>query len=128
MNIAYELATYLDSAGFGVLGTDIFVDQVPEGQNGMFVTTIGGEFNNYLPVNESVVDIYVKNTSASDAVTLITNVRDYIHRMHSTTTNNAYIYSILVMSDVEAVDRDLEYAKIYKLTVRILLRNNNLIS
>lgn len=128
MNIANELANYLADNGFGTLGTDIFVDQIPDNQNGIYTMNGSGELNNYVPISNTLVDIYIKNTSASSAVSIASQIRNFIHRMHTTETDNAFIYSILVIGDIEAVERDQEYAKIYKLSVQLINRDTSLIS
>lgn len=128
MDLSSEIATYLQTAGFGTVGTDIFVGQIPEGTNGLYILSSGGQLGKYVPVNETALDIYCKNTKASTCITTLNNIKNYIHRMHNTLTANAYIYSILVIGDTEDVARDLEYSKIYKITVSILNRDTSVIS
>jgi hypothetical protein len=128
MDIAYKVAMYLDDANFGTLGTDIFVGQIPTGTNGVYVLRSGGQLNNYVPIEETVLDIYVKDNKAEDAVTLLENIKRYIHRMHTTTLSGAYIYTFLVMGDIEDVQRDMEYAKIFKITLQVIHRDTSLIS
>lgn len=128
MDVSYQVAQYLATAGFGTLGTDIFASQIPAEQNGVYVTRLGGMPNKYVPIEETVLDIYVKDTSASDAITKLENIKRYIHRMHSTETSSAYFYTFLVIGDVEDVQRDMEYAKVFKITVQVMHRAKNLIS
>lgn len=128
MDIAAELANYIDNAGFGTVGTDIFIGQIPEGTDGVYIIRSGGQLNNYIPIEESVLDVYIKDHSATDAIAKIENIKRFIHRMHSTEVNNAYIYMFLVIGDVEDVARDLEYEKIYKITVQVLHRDVGVIS
>lgn len=128
MDIANELALYLQSAGFGTYGADIHVAQIPSGENGIYISRTGGSFNNYLPTEETVVDIYYKHTKSETCVTNLENIKRHIHRMHNTTTENAYIYSMLVLGDIENLERDAEYAKLYKITVSIMHRALSVIS
>lgn len=128
IDIAERVATYLDGAGFGTIGTDIFIGQIPDETNGLYIVNAGGQLNNYVPIEESVVDIYAKNTSATEAVTLLENIKAFIHRMHSTELGDAYFYSFLVIGNVVDVARDLEYAKIYKLTLQVISRDTGIIS
>ncbi len=126
--IGLALANYLDASGFGTLGTDIFVSQIPDGVNGIWLERIGGLQNNYTPMQEAVVNIYAKNTSAADAVALLENIKNHIHRMHTTESGDNFIYTMLVLGNVEDVSRDLEYAKIVKLSVQLVYKNNGIIS
>lgn len=128
MDIAYEVARYLQTAGFGTLLTDIFVGQAEDNKNCVWVERIGGTPNNYVPIDEAVVNIFVKNTDGSEAVVKLDAIKRHIHRMHNTVTANSYIYSFLVLGDIEDVQRDLEYAKIFKLTVQVVHRATAVIS
>lgn len=128
MDIAYEVAKYIADNGYGVLGTSVFAGQIPEGKKGIWVERIGGTLNNYVPIEESAVNVYIKDTSAQTCVTTLENLKRFIHRMHSTTTTNASIYTFLVIGDVEDVARDLEYYKIYKLTLQVVYRKTSIIS
>jgi hypothetical protein len=128
MDIAYKLAQYLANAGFGTLNTDIFVGQLPENTNGVWVERIGGQLNNYVPIEESALNIYASNTSSQAAVEQLEGIKRFIHRMHSTSSTGVFMYTILVIGDVEEVSRDLEYNKIYKLTVQLVYRATSLIS
>lgn len=128
MDIAYGIATWLQRMGFGTVGTDIFVGQIPDGANGLYVVRTGGSLNNYVPIEEAVLDIYVRDTSASDAISLIEGVKRAIHRMHTTEIGTAYVYTFLVLGDIETVERDLEYTKIFKITVQAIHRATGVIS
>ena len=128
MDIAYEIATYLQDARFGTIGTDIFVSQIPSDQTGIYVSFTGGSMSGYLPIEDAVLDIYVKSTSAADAVATLSGIKNHIHRMHNTITSNSYIYSILALGNVETVDRDIEYAKLFKITFQVKFRDTALIS
>ena len=128
IDIAYEVATYLDDGGFGTLGTDIFVSQIPEQKNGIWVERVGGQMNNYVPIEESVVSIYIKDSDSQSAVGTLESIKRYIHRMHTTTIHNAYVYTFLVIGDIESVQRDVEYAQVYRLSLQIVYRDQAVIS
>ena len=128
MDIAFEVATWLQRMGFGTVGTSIHVGYLPDSSNAISVMNAGGSPNNYVPIENSFVDIYVKNTSASTGIETINNIKRAIHRMHTTEVNDAYIYTFLVVGDVEDVERDLEYAKIFKITVQVIHRDTDIIS
>lgn len=128
MDIANTVATYLQSAGFGTIGSDLFVGYIPDDTNGVWVERIGGTLNYYVPMEESIVNIYVKDTRANEAIDKIEDIKRYIHRMYSVDSTTSYIYTLLVIGDVEDIARDLEYAKVYKITVQVLFRDKTLIS
>lgn len=127
-DVAYDVAKYLADNGFGTLGTDIHIGYMPSSDAGVSVERAGGQMGRYTPINETVVNIYVKNTSASEAMTTIENIKNFIHRMHNTALQNSYTYSMLVIGDVEDVQRDPEYSKIFKITVQLINRDVSVIS
>jgi hypothetical protein len=128
MDIANTVATYLQNAGFGTVGSNIFIGYIPDDTNGIWVERIGGALNNYLPIEESIVNIYIKDIKASTAIDKIEDIKRYIHRMHSVDYATSFIYTLLVLGDVEDVARDLEYAKVFKLTVQVVYRDKAVIS
>lgn len=127
-DIAYDVALYIDNANFGTIGTDIFVGQIPDETNGLYVMRTGGQLNNYVPIEESVVDIYCKDIHASACIDKLERIKRHIHRMHTTEVNDSFVYTFLVIGDIEDVQRDLEYAKIFKITLQVVYRNTTLIS
>lgn len=128
MDIANIVGQYLADSGFGTLGTNIFIGYLPENTSGIYIDRIGGQVDNYIPIEESVVNVYVKNTSGLQAIQTLESIKNFIHRMHSTEKGNAYVYTFLVLGNIEPVARDLEYGKIYKLSVQVTFRNTGIIS
>jgi hypothetical protein len=127
-DVAYEIAKYIANAGYGTLGTDVFAGQIPSDQNGIYVIRAGGSLNNYNSIANTVVDVYIKNTQASTCITTLEGIKAYIHRMYDTNIDNTHIYSILVIGDVTDVQRDQEYAKVFKITVQVIHRDTGIIS
>jgi len=123
-----NFAAYLEAAGFGTFGTDIFVGQIPSDTNGIYIVDAGGSLNNYVPIVETVLDIYVKDIKAETGIAKLNNIKNFIHRMHNTTIDDSYIYTFLVIGDIEDIQRDVEYAKIYKITLQVVHRDTTLIS
>lgn len=128
MDIAYGVATWLDRMDFGTVGTDIFIGQIPDDTNGIYIIRSGGSMSNYLPIEESVLDIYIRDTSATNAIQTLEGIKRAIHRMHTTEIGTAYVYTFLVLGDIETVERDLEYTKIFKLTIQAVHRATGVIS
>ena len=128
IDIASVMATYLQTSGFGTVGTDIFINQAPDDTNCVWVERLGGNLNYYVPIEEAVVNIYSKNTQGKEAVEKLEDIKRFVHRMHSTETSQDFIYTMLVLGDIELVSRDMEYASIYKLTLQVTHRDKQLIS
>lgn len=128
MNIAYQVAVWLQSAGFGTLGTDIFVGEIPDDTNGIWTVMSGGQPNNYVPIEEAVVDIYIKDIKSELAVNKLERIKRAIHRQYSLTIGTTFVYTFLILGVIEDIQRDVEYAKIYKITVQAVHRDTSLIS
>jgi len=127
MDIAYNFAQYLQSIGLGTLNTDLFVGFI-SGQNGTYIERNGGDLHLYLPIEDTMLDVYVQNTSAAVAIEKIEKIKRTIHRKIDTEISNSKIYSLLVIGDVEDVARNTEQYKIFKISVAVNHRNVGLIS
>lgn len=68
------------------------------------------------------------NLDMQSAIDLIEGIKRAIHRMHTTEIGTAYVYTFLVLGDIETVERDLEYTKIFKLTIQAVHRATGVIS
>ena len=128
IDIAYEIAEYIQDNFSYVLETDLYVGQIPDTTSGIMVKRNGGTLNNYIPVEQTVTDIYARYTSASEAITKLEALKRFMHRMIDTETTNTVIYSMIVLGDIEEVSRDLQGYKIYKFSLLVTHRDNNLIS
>lgn len=128
MDIASEFADILEAGGFGTVGTDIFVGSLPAETNGIYIDRSGGQLDNYLPIEITDLNVYVQNTSSATAIQTIENIKRTYHRHLETGTANSFIYTILAIGDVEDLGRDINYGKIYKLTLEIRHRSTALIS
>lgn len=127
-DILSDFANMLQIDGFGTVGTDIFVGQMPAETNGIYLQRIGGELNNYLPIESTVVNVYVQNVSSQTAIGTIETIKRTYHRKLESGTDNSLIYTILVMGDVEDMGREIDFGKVYKLTLEITHRLRTLIS
>lgn len=128
MDIAHAIGQYLQDSEFGTLGTDIFVGHMPSDTNGIYIMRTSGDLERYVPIETPVVDIYYKHQKAETAIDQLEKIKRNVHRMHSSTPGDAYIYSMLVIGDIEDIERDLEYHKIFKISVQVMFRDTNLIS
>lgn len=109
-------------------GTNIFDGQILNSTEGIYLIRSGGSFNNYLPVETTYINVYSKYSSAETAITNLEELKRYYHRMHSAGTENAVIYSMLVVGDIDDVSRDDEGYKIFKFTLEVMHRSTDLIS
>ena len=127
-DILSEFADKLQTNGLGTVGTDIFIGQLPAETNGIYLERIGGSMDMYLPIEQTVVNVYVQNIKSSTAISTIETIKRTYHRHLETGTDNSFIYTILALGDVEDLGRDLDYGKIYKITFQITHRARGIIS
>lgn len=123
-----DFADLLERLGLGTVGTDIFIGQLPAETNGIYIVRVAGTMNNYLPTQETVIDVYVQNISSSTAATKIENVKNALHRHLETEIGTSHIFSILALGDIEDFGRDQDYGKMYKITIQVIHRSTTLIS
>lgn len=130
MDIAYEYAKFVESVSSYVLGTDLFIGNLPDNvQNGIYIERLGGLPDMYTPMARSVLDVIVVDTQSKDAVDTLQDILTATHRMIDTQpTANSQIYSMLVIGDIESQGRDIENQAMYKFTVEIYHKDNGLIS
>jgi hypothetical protein len=128
VDVSLSVATYLQNAGFGTLGTDIFVGEIPDETSGIWVVRSGGQPNRYVPIEETVVDIYCKDIKSEVCVQKLESIKRDIHRQHTLTINTSFVYTFLIIGDIIDVQRDPEYEKVYKITLQAVHRDTTLIS
>jgi hypothetical protein len=127
MDIARELLRLIEPLGY-TFGTDAFLGELPDDADGLWIQRVGGTLHNYTPIEESLLDIYMRQSTSQASVTALETIKRYIHRQYSTDTPSAYMYSILVLGDIEQVGRDNQGQQMYKLTMQILHRDRGVIS
>jgi hypothetical protein len=123
IDLAKDIATLLSNSGLGTLGSDLFIDNMPDDKNGLYIVHAGGELDKYTPMQTTIFDIYAKYQQAQTAVNKLESVLSLIHRMHSVNLSNTYLFSILGIGSVEVVDILDNNDKIYKITISVINRN-----
>lgn len=84
--LAYDVAQYLSSLGLGTVGTNIFVDFLPDVDNAIAVYSTGGfQSNAKLSIDFPTIQIYVRNTSVQNAYDAIASVYDKLHGLNNVT-------------------------------------------
>ena len=121
-------ADMMAAAGLGTVGTNIFIGQLPAEINGIYLVRLGGTMNNYLPIEETLVDVYIQNINAQTAVQTAETIKRTFHRHLETGSDEQFIYTILALSNIDDLGRDQEYGKMYKITFEIEHRATAIIS
>jgi hypothetical protein len=123
---ALEVAEFIEDQGYATLGTDLFVDRLPDLDNDCTVVyTTGGQIPDiYLPIPSPNFEILVRSDSAETAYERISNIVDDLHQSFNTTlvTGGNYYYSILLFGEINSLGRDekgrIEYSANFNCKVR----------
>ena len=125
-HVALEVAEYLEDNGIGTVGTDIFVDMLPDLANdAIMVYSTGGQVPDIdLPIGSPNFEVLVRSDSAATAHTKITSIVDLLHQQYNTVlvTDGNHYYSILLLGEINALGRDekgrIEYSVNFNCKVR----------
>lgn len=127
-DILSTFADKLEADGFGTVGADIFIGQLPAETNGIYLQRTGGALNNYIPIEETFFTVYVQNISSETAIGVIENIKRTYHRHLETGDDNSVIYTILAIGDIADLGREIDYGKVYSISFNIKHRATALIS
>jgi len=101
-----EIATYLESAGYGTKGTDIFIDSFPETATNCIVVYTTGGFppRTDFAHDNTTYQIMVRNYSYYNGLTKINNIKKLLHnKCILLEKNKAYIQA---SSDIAYLGKD----------------------
>jgi len=90
MSAVDDLADYLETAGHGTVGTDIFKDRMPPSPTACTVLyQYGGETPEVLcGIEYPLIQIKTRGENRDEALTRIYDARDKIHLLHNETINS----------------------------------------
>jgi hypothetical protein len=108
------IATYLQTGGYGTLGSSIFVDFSPPTPYNQVVVT---QYSGYAPdrtvgqklptIQRNKVQVLVRNSSPSTALSTALAINDYIEGIAGITTGGEYIiFAISIGSGVMYLGKD----------------------
>lgn len=125
-----EIADYLESRGVGVVGEDIYIDTLRfEVPTALVLQTAGGDApDEYLDTLYQTISFISRNQETLLAYEKMGEVRDILHRGQNYDTPNFHIYYSHATGGIESMDRDIEGGMLYRMSIRFIYRQNNLIS
>jgi hypothetical protein len=126
-DICRFLSVY-NAAGL-VLKTNLFAGELKRGVNGVFaVAAPSEEPDKETGIMYQTIDFWARNDDTGAAFAHLTEIYNFFDRRHHYTTDKNYIHFSHCLSQIEDMDRDIENAKLLKLTVRFILNPTNAIS
>jgi len=116
-NVALEVAEYLEDNSIGTVGTNIFVDSLPE-EDGTIVAvynTGGSSPDIDLPIPAPSFQVLVRDEEASVAYAKIKSVMDLLVNQYNVTlvSGGNYYYSIHARGEIQNLGQDTRNRKEY---------------
>lgn len=108
MALIDDIGQYLEDAGIGTQGTDIFISHKQDaGDTVISVLDTGGiKPDVYIPTKEPTFQIFIHAPTYTEGKTLLDSVRDTLHRVFNTTIGNTYVYFIEALSEGGHIGRN----------------------
>lgn len=131
-----EIATYLENRGIGTIGESIFIGELPIAQtdgggtnSGVYLIAGSSEGQHeYLDTNYDQIDIWSANRLTESAYGKLEDIKDILSRMSNYETTNYQIYFSHDISGIMDMDRTGDGLKLFKMTIRFISRDKNIIS
>lgn len=109
--------------------TDLFAGELKRGVNGVFaVAAPSEEPDKETGILYQTIDWWARNDDTGKAFEHLTEVFNFFDRRHHYNTDHYYVHFSHCLSQIEDMDRDVENAKLLKLTTRFILNSTNAIS
>lgn len=124
-----EMCGYLrdNSSGrfnYGSGDSKLVIGEILTGRNGVFVVQDpSDEPDRYTDVEYYDASFWAVNSSSSEALNDLRAIYQVFQQMHSKTFTSWYVYFSHVSGNIEDMDRDAENRKVYRLSVRFIIRS-----
>jgi hypothetical protein len=117
INVASEVAEYLEDSSIGTVGTNIFVDSLPE-EDGTIVAvynTGGSSPDIDLPIPAPSFQVLVRDETPSVAYAKIKSIVDLLEHTYNSTlvSGGNYYYSINLRGEIQNIGQDERNRKEY---------------
>lgn len=114
--------------------TDIYIGQLPTFvtdnpiQKGIILVDLGGSQDTYLDTLYGEIDVWAVSASTTEAYGLIQDVYSVVERNSNYDLANYYVYFSHVTFLPADMDRTADGLKLFKMTVRFIYCDKNIIS
>jgi len=126
INVALEVAEYLEDNSIGTVGVDIFVDFLPDDDNNVIaIYNTGGETPDIdIPVGNPTFEVLVRNESTATAYSKITSIVNLLHQKYNLEliADGNYYYYILLTGEINLLGKDEKQRSEYSANFRTQTR------
>lgn len=127
--IVQDICRFLADYSSLTLRTDLFAGELKRGVNGVFaVAAPSDEPDKETGIQYQTIDFWARNDDTPAAFAQLTEIYNFFDRRHHYNTDHYYVHFSHCLSQIEDMDRDIENAKLLKLTVRFILNPTNALS
>jgi hypothetical protein len=108
MSTLDDLTTYLQTAGVGTVGTDLFQGFMPGTPNNAVcvIATGGPQPNPDIPLRSPTFQVLIRSSVYATGETKLALVRATLHQLANTQMGSTYFYYILAISEGGYIGRD----------------------
>lgn len=127
--IVQDICRFLADYTAFTMRTDLYAGELKRGVNGVFaVAAPSEEPDKETGIMYQTIDFWARNDDTGAAFAHLTTVYNFFDRRHHYSTDKNYIHFSHCLSQIEDMDRDIENAKLLKLTVRFILNPTTALS
>jgi hypothetical protein len=124
--VALEIAQYIEEQEYGTLGTDLFVDTLPDvSRDVIAVFNTGGSTPDIdLPIGSPNFEVLIRGESAGTIYGKLSTIVEDLHQTYNEVlvTGGNHYYSILLSGEINTLGRDdkgrMEYSANFNCKVR----------
>jgi hypothetical protein len=107
----------------------LFAGELKFGTNGVFaVAAPSQEPDKETGILYQTVDFWSRNTDTQKGFDHLTEIYNFFDRRHHYNTDHYYVHLSHNLSQIEDMDKDIDGAKLLKLSTRFILNSTNAIS
>lgn len=129
-SLGRSVASLLQREGFGTVGTDIFLDELPaDPGNAIMLTSTAGLLPNlYLDTQYATIDVWSRDSNSLAGWQKLNGVYTLLHRSYALSLDNYHVWFVHALGEIEPLDRDTEGRSLKRLSMRFIYRRLDNIS
>ena len=122
-----SLCEYLEDENIGIVGTDIFIGEIPDNKNNCIalVYSPSVEPNKSIPYYTQSIDIWARFSKYATGYAKLKEILDLLHRKENYEVGSYYIYLSYSSGMIIDNDRDESRRHIFQINLNFVYRVND---